>query len=886
MNILSSLRSFASALFHRSRFEHDMDDELRAHIRDRASDLERSGIPRAEAERRARLDFGGYQKFKEEVRESAGTHFVDSLAQDVRFALRMLRKSPGFAAIAVLTLALGIGANTAMFSVVNTSLLRPLPFSNPAQLVDIWARSSVFDFPNLGLSLADIADLRSQSTAFSAIAPYNYSGMTLTGRGAPRHLDGTQISAELFPLLGIRPLYGRSFTNAEMQPGQDREIILSFPLWKEQFGGDPRAVGTTITLDNKSYTIVGVMPPQQHLNSVADVQFWVPFAPAKAELANRPFHGTPVIARLKPGRTIQQAQAELDAIGARLAKTYPDADKNWSFRLASLESDVVGNSRAPLLILLAAVGFVLLIACANIGNLFLSRGWTRRRELAIRSALGATRSRIVRQLLVEGLLVALIGGLCGLLIAVWGVEGLRTLLPANTPRIQDLSIDPAVLWFTFAASILAGLLFSLAPAALVSKQDTSASVKEGSAQAGSGTQHKFLRQSLVAGEIALALLLVIGATLALRSFARLLAVNMGFRSDHLLTMYLDFPSGKFTKPDQALSYIHEILAAVRSAPGVQDASASGYSPLSGTKGETTIHTDAMAPGAPAAMTQGNRATPRYFQTLGIPLLAGRDFAETDNTHSPDVYIVNQAFAKTFFAGVNPVGRRIGNFDANHKLKWGQIVGEIADTRDQRAKEAPAPELFAPLDQTKDPTGPGTTGVALVVRTKSDPLATLSAVENRIWSIDKAQPVENVATMDQLLSESHAAPRFQTFLLGVFGGLGLLLAVVGIYGVISYSVAQRTHEIGIRMALGANPLQVMRLVLSQGLNLALIGAAIGIVASFALTRLMAGLLFGISATDPLTFISVTAILVAVAVAACYIPARRAMRVDPVRSLRCE
>lgn len=884
---MKSLRRFSSRLrkfLSQRTGDNRLQGEIEHHIALQTAENIRAGLSPTEAHRQAKLKFGPVESITEDYRAGQSLHFVETLLQDIRYALRMLRKSPGFTAVAILTLALGIGANTAMFSVVNTALLRPLPFSNSSQLVDVWAHSTVFDFPNLGLSLRDIADVRAQTTTFSGIAPYRFSGMTLTDRGAPRRLDGAEISAGLFPLLGIHPLYGRAFTDADTQPGQNREIILSYPFWTEQFGGDARAIGTSITLDGKPYAIVGVMPPQQHLNSVTDAQFWTPFAPTKQELADRSFHGTPAIARLKTGATIQQAQTELDAIATRLAKAYPDADKNWSFRVRSLESDVVGDSRAPLLILLAAVGFALLIACANVGNLFLSRGWTRRREIGIRSALGASRARIIRQLLVEGLIVALAGGFCGLLIAAWGVQGLRTLLPPDTPRIKDLAIDPAVLWFTFSASVLAGLLFSLAPAALVSKQDVNAAVKQGAPQSGAGTQHKYLRHSLVVGEIALALLLVIGATLALRSFAKLLAVNIGFRSDHLLTMYLDFPSDKFAKPDQVLPYIHEILDAVRHAPGVQDASVSGYSPLSGSKGETTIYTDAMPPNAPGAMTQGNHAAPQYFRALGIPLVAGRDFAEMDNAHSPDVYIVNQAFAKAFFAGANPVGRRIGNFNAQHKLDWGQIVGEVGNTRDEGTKEAPAPELFAPFDQIKDPAN--TTSVSLVVRTNVDPMSALAAVENRIWSVDKAQPVEAVATMDQLLSKSNAAPRFQTFLLGIFGGLGLLLAIVGIYGVISYTVAQRTHEVGIRLALGASPAQIMRLTLSQGLYLALIGVGIGIVASFALTRLMAGLLFGVRATDPLTFCSVTLALIAVALAACYIPARRAMRVDPVVALRHE
>jgi putative ABC transport system permease protein len=870
------------SLFQRRRSAQRLVAELQFHLDQQVAENIAAGMRPDEARRAARLMFGNPAALGETTRETWGWQWLEQLLQDVRYAVRTLRKSPGFTAIAVLTLTLGIGANTAIFSVVNASLLRPLPFPSSSQLVDLWAHSSVFDFPDLGLSLPDIADIRAQNTVFSGIAPYRFSGMTLTGRGAPQRLDGAQVSVELFPLLGTTPLYGRRFTPAETRPGQDREVILSYSLWQKEFGGDPHTIGTSLTLDSKPYTVIGIMPPQQHLDFVTTVQFWVPFAPTNEERAARSAHGTPAVARLKPGRTIERAQAQLDAIAARLAKAYPDADKTWSLRVVSLRTDLVGDSRPPLLILLGAVGFVLLIACANLGNLFLSRGWTRRREIAIRSALGATRGRIIRQLLVEGLIVSLVGGFCGLLIAAWGVQGLRSLLPPDTPRIQDLSIDPIVLWFTLGASIFAGLLFSLAPAALISKQDVNAGVKEGGAQTGTGSQHKFLRHSLVVAEVALALLLVIGATLALRSFAKLLAVNVGFRSDHLLTMTLNFPSGKFTKPGESIPYVRQILALTRGIPGVQDASACLYAPLTDFKGESTVHTDAMAPGAPAAMTQANRAAPNYFQTLGIPLISGRDFTDADATNASDVYVVNQAFAYKFFGGADPVGRRIWtDADDNHKPEWGQIIGEIADTRDEGAKQAPDPELFAAYYQIKD-----SGGISLVVHTKADPLSTLSAIEDRIWSIEKAQPVEDVATMNQLLAQSNAGPRFQTFLLGVFGALGLVLAIVGIYGVISYSVSQRTHEIGIRMALGANPSHVMRLILTEGLNLALVGIATGMAASFALTRLMSTLLFGVSATDPLTFASVTLVLIAVALAACYIPARRAMQVDPMAALRHE
>jgi putative ABC transport system permease protein len=810
---------------------------------------------------------------------------MTTLFQDLRYAIRTLTKAPAFAAIAVLTLALGIGANTAIFSVVYASLLRPLPFPKSSQLVDVWGHSTVFDFPNLGLANADITDLRAQNHVFSDCAPYDYSTVTLTGNGAPHQLDSGKVSLGFFPLLGMKPIYGRNFTAAEMQPGQDREVILSYDLWQQQFGSDPHAVGKSIMLDGNSYSIIGVMPSEQHLNFVTDQKLWMPLALTPKELADREMHGTPALARLLPGRTVAQAQTELDAIAARLAKSYPDADKNWSFSVRSMQTDLFGDARLPLLVLLGAVGFVLLIACANVGNLFLSRGWSRRRELAIRSALGATRRRLIRQLLVESLLVALIGGACGLLLATWGVETLRNLLPPDTPRVKDLAIDQAVLWFTLGASIFAGILFGLAPAILSSRQELTAVIKEGGAGAQMGAsslRHKFLRHLLVVGEVALALCLVIGATLALRSFALLRSVNLGFHADHVLTMNITFPAGHYTKPEEFLPYVHQIVSITRGLSGVESAAASLYAPLSGFKGEASVSTEVVPEGTQAPSTEFNRATPGYFQTLGIPLLAGRDFTDADNANGARVYIVNQAFARKCFGSASPVGKRIwSGRDEKKNPMWGDIVGEVANFHEQNAKEAPEAEFFTPYDQTKD-----SGGIALVVRSKSDPLALVSAIQQRIWSINNAQPLDNVRSMGQLVSDSNAQPRFQTFLLAVFGALGFLLALVGIYGVISYSVTQRTHEIGIRMALGAEPNQVMRLVLSHGLKLALIGVAIGIAASLGLTRLMSSLLFGVSATDPVTFVSVAILLTLVALAACYVPAHRAMKVDPLVALRYE
>ena len=809
---------------------------------------------------------------------------MNTLLQDIRYAIRSLDQARAFAVIAILTLALGIGANTAIFSVVYTSLLRPLPFPKSNQLVDVWGRSAVFDFPNLSMSLPDIADFRAQTTVFSAVALYNGATMTLTGTGAPQQLDAGQVSVEFFPLLGMNPIYGRNFTAAETRPRQDREVILSYELWRKQFGGDPHVVGRKITLDGNPYTIVGIVPGEQHLDYITDSKLWTPFAPTPKELADRRTHGTNVIARLKPGVTVKQAQSELDAIAARHAKAYPDTDKFWSFRAAMLSEDISGDARTPLLILLGAVGFVLLIACANVGNLFLSRGWTRRRELAIRTALGATRGRLVGQLLVESLLVALFGGICGLILAVGGVHALRDLLPPDTPRVKDLGISQAVLWFTLCASILAGIVFGLAPAILASRQELTAVLKEGGAGAQGGApgrRHKFLRELLVIGEVALALALVIGATLALRSFARLRTVKLGFRADHVLTVNITFPNnGQYDKSSQFLPYVHGIVSLTRAIPGVEDAAVSLYAPLSGSRGEANVDTKADPPGAQVPTTDFNRASPGYFETLGIPLRAGRDFTSADTENAPRVFIVNQAFARKFFGSANPVGKRMwSGRDKNNNLLWGEVVGEVANFHEMDARAAPAPEFLTPFDQAVL-----AGAISLVVRTKSDPLALVSTIQQRIWTINSAQPLDDVKSMDQLVSASNAAPRFQTFLLGIFGALGLLLALVGIYGVISYSVTQRTREIGIRMALGAEPSQVMRLILGHGLKLAFVGVAIGIAASFALTRLMSSLLFGVSATDPVTFASVAILLLVVSLGACYVPARRAMMVDPRIALR--
>ena len=811
---------------------------------------------------------------------------LETVWQDIRYGLRQLRRNPGFTAVAVITLTLGIGANTAMFSVVNAVLLRPLPFKNVSRLVNLWAHSAVFDFPNLGSSLPDIEDIRRQSAAFGRIAVYRYSSADLTGQGAPRQLLSVQASQHLFSLLGIRPLLGRVFRRSEMQPGADHEVLLSYELWRGAFGGDPHAIGRSIRLDGTPYRIVGVMPALPQIMFPTGAEIWTPFVPTKSELAARGMHFFPAVARLKPGSNLAQAQTELDTIAARLARAYPKSDKNWSFRAEPVSSDLFGKVRGPLLVLLGAVGFVLLIACTNIANLVLARGSSRRREIAMRLTLGATRRRIVWQLLIENLLMALIGGGCGLLLALCAVSGLHRLIPADIPRIENLKVDQVVLWFTLVISLAAGFLAGLAPAFLISNQDLTSSIKEGSAGSEPGLRgtRYALRKMLVVGEVALAMILVVGAGLALRSFTRLREVNLGFEPSGVLITRLDFPPYRFKTSQASIQFVRQVIENMRAIPGVEDASAAAFAPLSGWESEDTLQIEGAPPNPRGRnpTVDVESVAPGYFKSLGIRLLAGRDFTATDSKGSPGAVIVNQELARKFFGNATPIGKRIlGGEDAKGRKLWSAIVGEVGSVRDQKPGSAPKPEFYDALYQ-----GASLKGVSLIVRTKGHPAAFVPAIRNRIRSLDRDQVIAAITPMERLVSGADADSRFQTLLLGIFGGLGLMLAAVGIYGVISYSVSQRTHELGIRMALGAQKSDVLRLVVAQGIGLALIGVAVGIAGALGLTRFMSSLLYGIKPADPLTFAVVSLILISVAVLACYVPARRATKVNPMVALRHE
>jgi putative ABC transport system permease protein len=866
--------------------QQQLDEELRSHLEMSIQDRINRGASPDEATHAAHREFGNLALIETVTRDQWSWTWLDNLAQDFHFAARTLRKNPAFTTVAVLTLALGIGANTAIFSVVNAVTLRPLPFPNSSRLLDICARSTLFDFEHLGVSLPDLNDIRATSTTLAAVSPYQSSSKELVADGKPDRVESGEVSEDFFPLLGIKPLYGRVFTSSDMRSGTN-VVILSQRLWRERFGSDPAAIGKSILLDSQSQTIIGVMPEQPKLDFATDSQLWTPFVPTPEQAAARQTHDLSVLGQLKPHATLEQAQKELDTMAASLATTYPDADKGWSLHATSLKPFLLGDASIPLLVLFGAVGMVLLIACANVSNLFLSRGWARRREFAIRSAIGASRGALVRQQLVESLLVALFGGTCAFLFALWTMQGLRSLLPPDTPRLESIGIESGMAYFTLAASLLAALLSGLAPAWLSARQDVGIAIKQSSTGSGSGSSasgHNFLRQLLVVGEVALAVILVIGATLALRSFARLLRSDPGFRPDHLVTMRLEFPEFRFAKPEQATDFVEQVLDNARAVPGVEAASAGLVFPLGDSVAESTFRTEPSAKDtkSPDRMVRNNQVAPDFFHTLGLPLLAGRDFDHRDARSARRVFIVNEAFARKVFDTVDAIGKRLSNDKQSGQFIWGEIVGVAGNVREARPGDEPVkPEIYTPFSQARL-----ATGAFLIVRTRPDPMAVVSAIQERIWTLDKNRPVTSIKTLDKQIAENSAAPKALGMLLGIFGALGFILALVGVYGVMSYLVSQQTREIGIRIALGAEPNSILRLVVSHGLKLTLAGVVIGLGTSLTLTRFIRSLLFGISATDPLTFAAVAVALTLVAIAACGIPARRAMTVDPMIALRHE
>jgi len=864
-------------MFRRKQREEELDEEVQAHLRMAAQERVEQGESPDQARTSAAREFGNVTLVKEVTRDMWGFRWVENLVQDVRYGLRMLAKNPGFTAVAVLTLALGIGANTAIFSMVNSVLLRPLPYRDSSQLVRVWAMDLRQGSQHDVASYPDFADWAAQNHSFEQLAAYSGRSYNFSGGDHPERLRGSRISVGLLNALGVKPALGRDFLPEEHQPGRSHVVLLSDGLWRSHFASDPHVLGRTVKLNDEDYTVVGVLPPHYEFPPNEVAKLVVPLEPD----ASRGHAFIFVMGRLKPDVTLVQAQAEMATIGRRLQQQYPKNDKNVGIELQPLQASYVYGFRPALLILLGAVGFVLLIACANAANLFLGRAVSRQRELAVRASLGADGSRLIRQLLTESTLVGVIGGVLGLLLAVWGRDALAALLARNfaLPGRLSISIDRWVLAFTLGVSLLTGLVAGLAPALVAARVDLNESLKEGSrGLTGSLGRNRF-RSALVVSEVALALVLLSGAGLMIKSFILMTEVNPGLRPENVLTVNFSLYGAKYTHTAARAAAFEQMLQRVSQIPNVKSVAVVTDIPLTENEDTSSFSIEGLAdPPDRMRHARFNVVGPGYFRTLGIPLIAGRDFTELDGAGAPGVVVVNQSMARRFWPSENPVGKRI----TPDNKTWFAIIGIAGDVPQMGLRSNPEPEVYVSYKQ--DPYQ--WPYLSMLIRTGADPLKGFPAIEQAVWSVDKNQPVWNPMTMDQIRSESIAQPRVMALLLGLFAALALVLAAVGLYGVVARSVTERTHEIGVRIALGAERLEIIRLVVGRGILLALLGGVLGLAAALALTRVMANLLYNVRPTDFVTFAAVTLLLMGVATEASYIPARRATKVDPMVALRYE
>ena len=806
-----------------------------------------------------------------------------TLWQDVRYGLRVMRKSPGFTAVAVVALALGIGANTAIFSVINGVLLKPLPFAEAERLVAVWHTNPQKGETQSPASYPNFVDWREQGRSFEAMAGFMPRGVSLTSVAEPGQLPGSYVTTNLFALLGAKPAFGRDFLPEEGRPGAPRVVIFSHGFWRQRFGADPSVVGKTVVLNGESHEVVGVMPegfefPVQGQFPIPPSSVWIPLA-SEVRPEERGDYMLFVVARLARGATLEGARAEMATVTARLEEQYPESNKGARADVVPLHEQIVQRVEPALFVLLAAVGLVLLIACANVANLLLARASARRKELAIRVALGARRARIIRQLLTESVLLAAMGGTLGLVLTLWGMDVLLGALPSYMPRASEIGVDRRVLLFTVALSTLTGLVFGLAPAWRATKNDLNEALKEGGKTSSAGGSRS-MRNALVVAEVALALVLLTGAGLLIRSFRQLQQVSLGFNPENVLAVPFAMPQTRYPSGAERAAFIAQVVERVKGLPGVEAVGGTTILPLGSdmSSGEFAVEGRTLAPG------EKNRAdlrivTADYFRLMGIRLAGGRTFDERDKYEAEPVVIINETMARTYWPGEDPIGKRIKT-PPGPESPWTTVVGVVGDVRFGGLAEEPRPEMYFHYSQDRIPF------LNLVVKTKGDAAAAAASVRNEIWAVDKDLPLAPVTTLEQLLSSSLSARRFNMTLLGIFSALALTLAAVGIYGVMAYTVAQRTHEIGIRMALGARPRDVLRLVIGHGMALTLAGVGLGLVAALAATRVMSSMLFGVSATDPFTFASVALLLALVALAACYLPAHRATKVDPMVALRYE
>ena len=807
---------------------------------------------------------------------------MTKLLQDLRYGFRTLIKKPGFVLVAVVTLALGIGGSTAIFSVVNAALIKGLPYRSSDQLYHLWERTPQKEFNKREFSYPDYQDYQ-QNSVFDGLAAYSGAGAILSGSGEPESVPAVRASANFFNVLGVDPIVGRTFQPDEDKPGGPKVTILTYGLWQRRFGGDASIVGRAITINGESYTVIGVLPASFQF-ALRPADLWLPYQPTPNQLSRRFMHGTNLIGRLKSGVTADQAQSELSVIAGRIEQQFKESHAGTVATLVPLQEEVVGTVRPILMVLLAAVGFVLLIACANVASLLLTRSLARAKEVAIRSALGASRWRVIRQLLTESVVLSVIGGAAGLLIAYWGTPSLVTALPQSQlnamPFLKSLHIDARILAFSFVLSLLTGIFFGLAPALQSSRLDLNETLKEGGRNSSAGAGHR-LRSALVVSEIALAVVLLIGAGLMMKSLYRLLQTNVGFNTENLLTMTVILPATKYTENSQSINFNDQLRERVQSLAGVSGAGTVNILPLNG--GNTTrfnIEGDPVPPPGQEVEANIRTVSDNYFQTLGIPLLAGRNFDASDKPNGQGVVIIGKSVADRMFAGRDPIGRKIkySAIDAPGDL----IVGVVGDVKITGLDQAIKPVLYYPFRQN------GSIFSNLVLRTNSDTTTLANMVRNEIRSIEPEAAILNINTMNEVIAQTPASfmRRFPALVISIFAGIALLLASIGIYGVVSYSVSQQTHFIGVRMALGASPVDILKMVMKQGLWLALLGVGIGVAASVGVMRLLNDLLFGVTTTDATTFAVVTGTLFVVALLACYLPARRATKVDPLVALRYE
>ena len=806
---------------------------------------------------------------------------MQEIIRDIKSGMRNLLKRRASTIVALTALALGIGINTALFSVVNAVLLRPLPVRYPDRVMSVWEHGLGFSVKQTELAPANFIDIKTRNQTFEEIGAFSDSSFNLSGDGEPERLEGQVISANVLSLLGVDPVVGRVFLAGEDQPGNHQVVVLSYPLWERRFQKSNDIIGKSITLDGQSATVVGVMP-KGFFFSNRESQLWTPLAMGPEQASGRGDHYLRAVGRLKSGISKGQANHDLASIAVQLQKEYPRTNEGLSFLASSLHDDYVGDIRKPLLIMLAAVGVVLLIACANVANLLLAQSAARRLEISIRSALGAKRWAIVRQFLVESLLLAAAGGAIGVLVAIWSLPVLLKVVPETLSQVQDVALDFGVLAFALGITVLTGLLFGILPALQASRSEPAETLKQ---NLRTGNRGSYMRRVLLVSQVALALILLVCAGLLLRSFQGLRKVDPGFTTDNLLTMRMVLPNAKYRKPESRRAFYDEVLRRVQAVPGVESAGVISFLPLS----FTGMNFSFSVEGIPAQRDMNlptavyRVVSPDYFRTMGIALRSGRSFEAQDTPDSPAVVVINRKLADESWPNDNPIGKRLKVGPADSQNPWAVVVGVVNNVRQGGLDADFNFEWYAPYSQeTRGFTAPRD----LIVRTKSEGASLAGAIRTAIWAVDKDQPVSNIRTMDQVFQQAISRERFQTFLLTLFAVLALLLACTGLYGLISFAVSQRTHEIGVRMALGAQQRDVLKLVINQGMLLTLIGLALGLVGALAAGRLLSGMLYGITATDTVTFVTVPAFLGAVAFVACYLPARRATKVDPLIALRYE